>query len=92
MRARDVRVLAVPADEGFWVGDGPGHRVWVHFRTGGESPEKIRPGQRLTFTGVVVRNDRSVVDQSGLSTSDGALELTRQGAHVEVDPGAVTIR
>ena len=43
VRARGVRVLAVPADEGFWVGDGADQRVWVQLRTRGESPERIRP-------------------------------------------------
>jgi RNA polymerase sigma factor (sigma-70 family) len=85
VRARGVRVLAVPADEGFWVGDRPGHRVWVELRTGGESPETIRSGQRLTFTGVVVRNDPGFVRRLGLSDADGAHELTRQGAHIEAD-------
>jgi RNA polymerase sigma factor (sigma-70 family) len=92
VQARGVRVLAVPADEGFWVGDGPGHRVWVQLQTRGESPERIRPGQRLTFTGVVTRNDPGFVRRVGLSDADGARELTRQGAHVEVDADDLTVR
>lgn len=91
VQARGVRVLAVPADEGFWVGDGPGHRVWVQLRTRGESAEAIRPGQRLSFTAVVVRHDRGFVRRVGLSDAEGAPELTRQAAHVEVDADDVTI-
>ena len=92
VQAHGVRVLAVPADEGFWVGDGPSHRVWVQLRTRAESAEAIRPGQRLSFTGVVVRHDRGFVRRLGLSHAEGALELSRQAAHVEVDADDVTIR
>jgi RNA polymerase sigma factor (sigma-70 family) len=92
VRARGVRVLSVPADEGFWVGDGPGRRVWVQLRTRGESPESIRPGQRLTFTGTVVPNDPGFLRRVGLSNADGVRDLTQQGAHVEVGAGDLTIR
>jgi RNA polymerase sigma factor (sigma-70 family) len=92
VRARGVPVLAVPADEGFWVGDGPGHRVWVQLRTRGESAQTVRAGQRLTFTGLVVRHDTGFAGRVGVSPAEGAGELVRQGGHVEVDPGGVTIR
>jgi RNA polymerase sigma factor (sigma-70 family) len=91
VQAHGVRVLAVPADEGFWVGDGPGHRVWVRLLTRAESAEAIRLGQRLSFTGVVVRHDRGFVRRLGLSDAEGALELSRQAAHVEVGADDVTI-
>jgi RNA polymerase sigma factor (sigma-70 family) len=90
VRARGVRVLAVPADEGFWVGERSGRRVWVQLRTGGkESAVRVRPGQRLTFTGVVVRNDAGFLRRAGVADADGAGELARQGAHVEVPPGDI---
>jgi RNA polymerase sigma factor (sigma-70 family) len=85
VRARGVRVLEVPADEGFWVGDDTQHRVWVQLRTSGESRQDIRAGQSLTFTGIVVRNDGGFVRRVSLSNADGADELTRQGAHIEVN-------
>jgi hypothetical protein len=53
--------------------------------------EAIRPGQRLSFTGVVVRRDRGFLRRVGLSDAEGALELTRQAAHVEVGADDVTI-
>jgi hypothetical protein len=86
VRAHGVRVLAVPADEGFWVGEGPGRRVWVQLRSNGESWVTVRPGQRLTFTGRVVRDDADFVRRAGVTDTEGAGELARQGAHVEVDP------
>jgi RNA polymerase sigma factor (sigma-70 family) len=92
VRARDVRVLAVPADEGFWVGDDVDHRVWVQLRATRESPERIRPGQHLSFTGIVVRHESGFAGQVHLSNADGAEELARQGAHVEVDPDDLTVR
>jgi len=89
VRARGVRVLAVPADEGFWVGEGPGRRVWVQLRTHAESPVSVRAGQRLTFTAVVVRNDTGFVRRARVPGAD-ARELARQGAHLEVAPRDVS--
>ena len=92
VHAHGVRVLAVPADEGFWVGDSTDHRVWVQLRTNHESREQIRPGQRLDFTGTVVRNDSGFVTRVQLSDADGAKDLARQDAHIETDADSVTIR
>jgi RNA polymerase sigma factor (sigma-70 family) len=92
VRARDVRVLAVPADEGFWVGEGPGRRVWVQLRSTGESRIAVRPGQRLEFTGRVVRNDTGFVRRAGVTDAEGAGERARQGAHVEVDADDLVVR
>ncbi|HYJ75166.1 MAG TPA: sigma-70 family RNA polymerase sigma factor [Kineosporiaceae bacterium] len=91
VRAHGVRVLAVPADEGFWVGEGPGRRVWVQLRSNGESRVTMRPGQRLTFTGRVVRDDADFVRRAGVTDAEGAGELARQGAHVEVDPDDLVV-
>ncbi len=90
VRARGVRVVSVPADEGFWVGEGS-RRVWVQLRTRRESGEQIRPGQRLTFTGVVVRHDSGFARRAGVSEAEGAAELTRQGAHVEIGAGGLEV-
>jgi len=92
VQARGVGVLAVAADKGFWVGDGPGHHVCVQLRTRGESVEAIRPGQRLSFTGVVVRRDRGFLRRVGLSDAEGALELSRQlHARPGIEPGVATV-
>jgi RNA polymerase sigma factor (sigma-70 family) len=91
VQARGVRVLAVPADEGFWVGERRGRRVWVQLRTRRESPVGVRAGQRLTFTAVVVRNDAGFVRRTGVSDADGAAELARQGAHLEVAAGDLVV-
>jgi len=81
--AREVPVQSVPADEGFWVGGGPGDRVWVQLATGGrESSARIRPGQRASFTGDVVRVAADTPAKVGLSAAEGAAELRSLGAYV----------
>jgi hypothetical protein len=89
--ARRVRVLSVPADEGFWVGDGPDARVWVEFSSSGESPVRIRPGQRVSFVGEVVRHDQGFARQVGAADRGDAGALARQGAHLVVNGRAVTV-
>jgi RNA polymerase sigma factor (sigma-70 family) len=89
--ARDVPVQSVPADEGFWVGAGPGRRVWVQLRTATESTVRVRPGERASFTGRVVAAGAGMPAQVGLSTAEGAAELRTAGAYVLVDPAHLTI-
>jgi hypothetical protein len=85
--ARGVPVLAVPADEGFWVGTGPGHRIWVQLVAGGgESAVRVRAGQRASFAASVRRVTAGTPARVGLSAAAGAAELTRAGAYLEVDP------
>jgi len=88
--ARGVRLLSVPADEGFWIGDHDG-RVWVQLSTSGESPVRIRAGQRLFFVGDVVRHDDEFARRVGATGRDDARTLTREGAHLAVDDGAVRV-
>ena len=54
VRAVDVPVLAVDADEGFWVGSSS-HRIWVQLLTHGESKQTIKAGDVLSFTGRIAR-------------------------------------
>lgn len=86
VRATDVRVLAVPADEGFWVGAATGGRLWVQLPTatgkGAESKAQIRPGQRLSFVGTMVRNGVGFTTRAGVTAAEGAAQLSAQGAHV----------
>jgi RNA polymerase sigma factor (sigma-70 family) len=88
--ARDVPVESVPADEGFWVGAGPGRRVWVQLRTASESTVRVRPGERASFTGTVVAAPAGMPARVGLSTAEGAAELRTAGAYVLVDPAHLT--
>ena len=92
-RADDVPVQSVPADEGFWVGGGPGARVWVQLKTGGrESAVQVRPGQRASFTAEVVRVRGGSAARLGLTDPAAAAELRTAGAYLVVDPARLRLR
>jgi RNA polymerase sigma factor (sigma-70 family) len=91
MVGRAAAVQAVPADEGFWVGSGPGHRVWVQLRVRGESAVTVRPGQRASFPATVVRAARDTPARVGLTAGEGSAELLRTGAYLEVDPARLVL-
>lgn len=89
--AQGARVLGVPADEGFWVANSDG-KVWVQLRhRASESPVQIRPRQRIWFDSVVVRHDASFARSVGLNAGSDERELTRQQAHLLVEPGTVRV-
>ncbi len=49
--AEAMPVIAVPADEGFWIADSTSGRVWVQLDThGGESKATVKSGDLVTFT------------------------------------------
>ncbi|HEY6746675.1 MAG TPA: sigma-70 family RNA polymerase sigma factor [Mycobacteriales bacterium] len=91
--ADDVPVQSVPADEGFWVGGGPGARVWVQLKTGGrESPVRVRPGQRASFAAEVVRVTGDSPARIGLTDPAAVAELRAVGAYLVVDPARLRLR
>lgn len=80
---RRVRVLAVDADEGFWIGS-PAKRIWVQLATHGESPITIKAGNVVDFAGKVEANPAGYAAKVGLTGKEDAAELTRQGVHIQV--------
>ena len=88
---RAVPVQSVPADEGFWIGTGPTDRMWVQLSTSTESAVQIVPGQLLDLSGPVVSHGADFAAKAGVSAQDGAEQLTRQAAHLEVDPNQVAV-
>ena len=91
--ADDVPVQSVPADEGFWVGGGPGARVWVQLKTGGrESAVRVRPGQRASFAAEVVRVTGGTAARIGLTDPAAVAELRAAGAYLVVDPARLRLR
>ncbi|MCZ2837617.1 hypothetical protein [Modestobacter sp. VKM Ac-2985] len=84
-----VPVLAVPTDEGFWVGNEQS-RIWVQLVEPGESPVSVAPGDLVSFTGEVVPNADGFVEGLALP-ADQAAALTALGYHVEVPAGDVTV-
>jgi RNA polymerase sigma factor (sigma-70 family) len=90
--AQDVPVQAVPADEGFWVGAGPGQRVWVQLDTHGrESAIRVRPGQRASFSAEVLRTGADTAERLGITEAEGASELTAAGGYLLANPAAVVL-
>ncbi|TFV86176.1 hypothetical protein [Blastococcus sp. CT_GayMR16] len=87
-----VRVLSVPADEGFWVGTSDQQRVWVQL-TGevGESPYQVTEGDTVDFEGTVVAHDAAFAAGVGVDDAEGAGQLTSQGSHLEVAKSAVAL-
>jgi DNA-directed RNA polymerase specialized sigma24 family protein len=61
--ARDVVVAAVPADEGFFVVTCRDRRVWIELLGQGESPERIRPGHLVSFSGTAVALSPRTISQ-----------------------------
>jgi hypothetical protein len=90
--AVSVRADAVPSDEGFWVGAGPGQRSWVHLVTRTESPEAIRAGMQISFTGNIERVPPDWPAKIGLTDAQGASELTEIGGYVAVSPTELVFR
>jgi hypothetical protein len=88
--ATRATVQAVPADEGFWVGE-PGARVWVQFSGAQESRVRVTPRQALTFTGRVMPNTPAFLSTVGLAVENGRAELEGDGYHLEVDPDTVRV-
>jgi hypothetical protein len=88
--ATSAHVLAVPADEGFWLGKDDA-RIWVQLTTSGESPLQVRTGQLLTFTAQVTANTSGFLSQVGLGVDEGRTELERAGYHLQVDPRSVQV-
>ena len=91
VRADQVLVLSVDADEGFWVGTDAAHRVWVQMQSRTESAQTIRPGQRVSFVGTMVGNSAGFASSTGVTPAGGAAQLTDQAAHVAVPARLVTI-
>lgn len=87
-----VRVLSVPADEGFWVGSSDQDRVWVQLTgAAGESPYQVTEGDVVDFEGTVVPHDQAFAASVGVDEASGAAQLTEQGSHLEVAKSAVAL-
>ncbi|MEP6695886.1 MAG: hypothetical protein ABJA34_03300 [Pseudonocardiales bacterium] len=85
-----ARVLAVPADEGFWIGSSDG-RVWVQMIGAGESAQQIRPGLTVTFTGRRVAHGPGYAASVGLPSGPDATALDAQPSHLEVPQTQVRV-
>jgi len=92
VEVRRLRVLSVPADEGFWIDAGSSRRVWVQLLTAqGESPVRIRPGMFVSFRGTLRAHGPAFPAAVGLTPSAGARELAARSLHIETDATAVRL-
>jgi RNA polymerase sigma factor (sigma-70 family) len=89
VQVRSAVIESVPADEGFWIQDGSGGRIWVQLTTHDESAIEIRPGDRVTFDGFLVETPEAFPTQVGAEPAEGAAELVPGGAHIEVPAAGV---
>ncbi|GAA3602591.1 hypothetical protein GCM10022223_17940 [Kineosporia mesophila] len=92
VEGRAVAVSSVAANEGFWVGDHTRGRIWVQLKTDGrESRVTVDPGDVISFTGALARTGTGFAEKVGVSASDGAPLLAREGAHIVVKTGDLKI-
>jgi hypothetical protein len=82
---QQLPVQAVEADEGFWVGAGPGDRVWLQLVGAGESPDQVLVGDRITFSGEAVPLPPGGAAQLGVTAAEGGAELEAAGGYLQVD-------
>ena len=90
--AREVPVMSVPADEGFWIGSGEQRRIWVQLVTPEESPARVESGARVSFRGELVAHGPDYAARVGIDAAGGAERLTEMGAHVIAEASRLTIR
>jgi RNA polymerase sigma factor (sigma-70 family) len=86
-----VLIESVPADEGFWIGEGKS-RVFVRLTKPTESGFKARAGQRVTFGGTIVRNDPRLARRIGVTRAEGGAGLRPGLAHIEAPQSNVELR
>jgi RNA polymerase sigma factor (sigma-70 family) len=91
VRGEHVPTRGVYADEGFWAGTGAGEQLWVQLVGRGESPFRVRAGQRASFTGRLVPNPPGFARRVGMVPSEGAALAGRQGYHIEVAYADLTL-
>jgi RNA polymerase sigma factor (sigma-70 family) len=91
VRGVNVPTRGVYADEGFWAGTGTGDQLWVQLAGRGESPFRVRPGQRASFTGRLVPSPPGFAERVGMVPSEGATLAGRQAHHIEVAYADITL-
>lgn len=84
-----MHVASVPADEGFWVDSDHG-RMWVQIDTPRESPYDVDAGDTVSFSGQVDANGADFPARVGVTSAEGAADLTAAGAHITIPENRLT--
>ncbi|MDQ6649055.1 MAG: sigma-70 family RNA polymerase sigma factor [Actinomycetota bacterium] len=87
-------VQSVVAGEGFWVGESGQDRVWIELAdlvVGQPVLPPLRPGSRVSFGGRVAANTADYLAEARADGIDGVDQIEREGAHIDVDPAALTL-
>ncbi|GAA3602792.1 hypothetical protein GCM10022223_18200 [Kineosporia mesophila] len=85
VRGSSVTVLEVAANEGFWVKNPGGTKVWVQLSDfGTESAVKVRRDDTVNFVATVTAHGSDFADRVGVSAAEGAALLTAEHAHLTV--------
>jgi RNA polymerase sigma factor (sigma-70 family) len=87
--ASGATVVDTVTRNGFWIGTSRA-RVWVEL-VGPLRTLRVQAGDRVWFTGVVVRDSSSYPAAAGAAGGNAAL-LARQGAHLAVSTTRVSVR
>jgi RNA polymerase sigma factor (sigma-70 family) len=90
--AREVRVLSVPADEGFWVGSDTSDRLFVRLVGAGESRPTVAVGDVVSFSGRMLRPEPGLARALGVSAQEGAADLVRDDGYVAVQQDDLVVR
>jgi RNA polymerase sigma factor (sigma-70 family) len=87
--ASGATVVDAVTRNGFWIGTDRA-RVWVEL-VGPLRALRVQPGDRVWFTGTVVRGSPARPALAGITGGDAAL-LARQGAHLAVSTTRISVR
>ncbi len=66
-------------------------QLWVQLVGRGESPFRVRPGQRANFTGRLVPSPPGFAERVGMVPTEGAALSGRQAHHIEVAYDDITL-
>jgi hypothetical protein len=87
--ASGAMVVDAVTRNGFWIRTDRA-RVWVEL-VGPLRALRVQPGDRVWFTGTVVRGSPARPALAGITSGDAAL-LARQGAHLAVSTTQISVR
>ncbi len=85
---KELNVVSVVSDQAFWAGRGKAQRLLVVINPKGETPPKVRAGQKVSFSGQVLANEGDY----GVTVPVETALLARHGHHVLVSAQDLKLR